>query len=271
MQKYLDSFIKNDIIYRVILMDLNDIVITEIKSVFTVPSPKGRHDKMVNRYCYGLSLCISGQITYTHNNKEFISDPHHAVILPKGQNYTIHGDKDGIFPVINFECAAPICDTIVTIPIDNVDSYIKEYEQIKSLILFNRSRAKTISIFYNILHKLASETTPSSNMLAPAIKYLEKNFFDSDITNTHLAKLCDISEVYFRKQFFEIYKTTPHQFVIDMRISKAKQLLTDGILKINAISEKCGFSNPYHFCRIFKQKTGLTPTEYVKENKIYKF
>ena len=187
-------------------MDLSDIVITEIKNVFTVSSPKGRYDKMVNRECYGLSFSINGQITYTHNDKSYISNPHHAIILPKGQSYTIHGDRDGIFPVINFDCATPLCDTLVTIPIDNVDPYIKEYEQIKSLLLFSGNRAKTMSIFYNILHKLASETAPSSNLLSPAIKYLEKNFSVSNITNTHLAKLCDISEVYFRKQFFEIFK-----------------------------------------------------------------
>jgi len=34
-----------------------------------------------------------------------------------------------------------------------------------------------MSIFYDILHKLAAETTPNSNMLTPAIKYLEKNFY----------------------------------------------------------------------------------------------
>lgn len=50
----------------------------------------------------------------------------------------------------------------------------------------------------------------------------------------------------------------------------AKQMLSEGTLKINAISENCGFSNPYHFCRLFKDKTGLTPSEYMKQNRIYK-
>ena len=85
-----------------------------------------------------------------------------------------------------------------------------------------------------------------------------------------LAEKCGISEVYFRRLFTEQYKVTPKQYIIDLRINKAKQLLTDGIFKIGAISESCGFSNPYHFCRVFKEKTGLTPTEFMKQNKILK-
>ncbi|MBR3994676.1 MAG: helix-turn-helix transcriptional regulator [Clostridia bacterium] len=55
-----------------------------------------------------------------------------------------------------------------------------------------------------------------------------------------------------------------------MRIQKAKFLLANGVLTITAISEECGFSSLYHFCRIFKEKTGFTPSEYSKNNRIYK-
>ena len=47
-------------------------------------------------------------------------------------------------------------------------------------------------------------------------------------------------------------------------------MLTDATLKINAVAENCGFSNPYHFCRIFKQKTGLTPNAYLNRLRIEK-
>ena len=63
------------------------------------------------------------------------------------------------------------------------------------------------------------------------------------------------------------YGISPKQYIIDTRMNMAKQMLSEGSFKINAISEKCGFTNPYHFCRLFKEKTGLTPTEYMKQNK----
>lgn len=249
---------------------LRSIVITDITDIITVSSPKGRFAEINNRVCYGLSFCREGKITYTHNGKKYISDSDHAVILPQGQSYTLYGDKTGIFPVINFKCMDFLCDKILEIPIRNTESYINDCEQMKYLSVFEKNRTKIISIFYDILHRLSSGVISQYPLLMPAIKYIENNYTASALTNTLLAQRCGISEVYFRKLFAGQFGMTPKQYIIDIRINKAKRLLTDGILKICAVSEQCGFSNPYHFCRVFKQKTGFTPTEYMKQNKIYK-
>ena len=140
----------------------------------------------------------------------------------------------------------------------------------KSLFLFEKNRAKIMSIFYNILHRISSEKSDFSGILSPALEHIEKNCFSSELSVASLATLCKVSEVYFRKLFFGYAGVSPKQYILDIRIEKAKQLLSDGTLKISALSEKCGFSNPYHFCRQFKAKTGFTPTEFMKQNKIYK-
>jgi len=249
---------------------LNNVIITNITDIITVFSPKGKVVNIKNRSTYGISFCIEGQIIYSHGGNEYISDPDHAIILPKGQSYSLYGSKRGLFPVINFDTDNFLCDTIRSFPISSAEPYIKDFEQMKSLSLFDKNRTKLISILYNIIHRLYTSCDTSSGILKPAIKYIENNYTRSDLSNTTLAVQCGISEVYFRKLFAEQYNTTPKQYIIDIRIDKAKQLLTDGILKINAISEQCGFSNPYHFCRVFKDKVGVTPTEYMKENRIFK-
>ncbi len=78
------------------------IAVTEIMNTITVFSQKGRNEQMYNRLYYGLSFCLNGQITYLQNGKEFVSAPGYAVILPKGQSYTIRGNKDGVFPRYQF-------------------------------------------------------------------------------------------------------------------------------------------------------------------------
>ncbi len=249
---------------------LNRIIVTDILDVMTVSSPKGRFGKMNNRKCYGLSFCTEGKITYTHNNREYVSDPHNAIILPKGQSYTIRGDKSGVFTVINFECMDFLCDTMMVLPVENIDFIMRDFIQMKKLFLFESNRTKVLSLFYNIIHGFSELTVSTGSVLFPAINYLEKNYSIPDITNTLLANQCNISEVYFRKLFTKEYGISPRQYIIDIRINKAKQLLTEGIYKINVISEKCGFTNPYHFSRLFKEKTGLTPTEYLKKNRVSK-
>lgn len=248
---------------------LKKIVVTEIVEVLNVSSPKGRFGKINGRKNYGISFCIEGQITYTHNGKEYVSDPKHAIILPQGQSYTLRGDKNGIFPVINFKCRDELCDTFVLLPIGYNESFIDDCEQIKNLLLIDSNHAKAMSIFYNMIYKLSS-CGSTDETITPALKYIEENYQNPKLTLEVLAKECKISEVYLRKLFVKHLKTTPKQFILDIRIQKAKLLLSEGILKISAISDSCGFSNPYHFSRFFKEKTGITPTEYMKQNKIYK-
>ena len=245
--------------------DLKNITVTKIYNPLTVNSERGKKEIIHNRKKYGLSFCIDGgQITYSHKGKEFVSTKDCAVILPKGQTYSIERNKKGLFPVINFDCAEDLCDTIIRIPIDNPERFIADFEYLKQLMLFEENRLKVFGVFYNMLHHLSQ--TKSAGVLAPAVKFIEKNISDSKIKNADLAKLCGISVVYFRKLFLKHFSTTPRQFIIDVRLAKAKQMLSEGRLKISAVAQECGFSNPYHFSRLFKEKTGLIPTEYMKQN-----
>lgn len=244
-------------------------IVTDIKEVFTVASPSGRFQEIKHRNCFGLSFCRDGQITYTHNGKEYISDKNRAVILPQNQTYTLHGDKSGFFPVINFTCQNSICDTIISLPIENASAYIKDFEKLKQLSLFDGNKAEMMSVFYHMLYRLSSQSSVCA-VIMPAIRHIENNYQNPDLSNTELAEICSISEVYFRRIFAKHYGMTPKQFIIDVRINKAKQLLSEGSLKINAVAALCGFSNQYHFCRTFKEKTGRTPTEYIAQNRKYK-
>ena len=248
---------------------LNGITVTDIKQLFIVSSPRGRKGEIRNRKSYGLSFCSEGKITYEMNGKQAVSDEYHAVILPKGMSYSLYGNKSGIFPVINFDCKEFLCGEVISLPIQSADTYIKDFEKMKALSLFEENRAKMMSVFYNILHRLSTESSVRS-VIIPAIRYIESNYQNPKLSNAELAEKCNISEVYFRKIFTENYKTTPKQFIMDIRINKAKQLLSDGLIKVGAVAEQCGFSNQYHFCRLFKEKTGITPTEYMKQNRISK-
>ncbi len=247
---------------------LKDITVTEITDAFTVHSQKGKSNMTINRNNYGLSLCYGGQITYSHKGKRIVSDSSCVVFLPKGETYLVLREKTGDFPVINFDCRSLLCNTPISFPVFDNESLLKDFEQIKSLLPFADNRAKIMSIFYNMLHKISVSGNSEFNILLPAIKYIEQNISDSGLNNNLLAEQCNISEVYFRRLFVKKYGISPRQYIINARVTKAKQLLTDGILKINSVCEQCGFSNPYHFCRLFKEKTGLTPTEFMKKNKI---
>ena len=249
-------------------MDLRNAVITKISEACTVYSPKGRSEQMCNRKSNALTLCIEGQITYIQNGIEFVSNRNTAVILPKGGTYCIRGDKTGFFPVINFECSESIGDNIIVLPIQNTERLLADFDEIKKRICLENSHARIFSIFYGMLHSLSRDKLPLK--LENTIRMIENTYCDPSVTNAQLADACQVSEVYLRKLFSKYFQISPKQYIIDLRLQKAKQLLREGVLSVADISESCGFSNPYHFCRIFKEHTGVTPSNYRKENIISK-
>ncbi|MDV3130259.1 helix-turn-helix transcriptional regulator [Mycobacterium sp. 21AC1] len=66
----------------------------------------------------------------------------------------------------------------------------------------------------------------------------------------------------FTRAFAETFHTTPHQFVLDRRISRAKTLLTTTSRSITEISAALGFSTHSHFSTAFKKRVGTTPARY---------
>ena len=247
-----------------------NIVVTHIEPPKTIFSAWGRTFEMANRPSYGLSLCRSGQITYVMDGKKYLSTSAHAILLPKGGCYTLYGDKEGLFPLINFQCENLPLDTIRVLPMKNPQAYQAEYEAFSTLFLFSNQQLKFYSSFYTLLDHLARDQHPENDLLEPAIHYIHAHLSDSSLTNEALAGISGISEVYFRKLFQAQYHITPKQYILNIRLQAAQELLTSSDASISIIAEKCGFSSLYHFCRIFKQKTGTTPTQYARENRSYK-
>ena len=243
-----------------------DLTVTEIEESVTVHFLKGKTVHMTNRRCYGLSFCSSGQLTYTQNGKQLVSDPSHAILLPMNGTYSIFGDREGYFPVLNFSCEDLNCPEILSIPLSNPQSCLRDCETLRSIFLFGGSRAKAFSVFYGLLDKLSDAASPGTNPLLPTIHYIEANLQDPSLSNTQLAAEAGISEVYLRKLFSRHYHTTPKQYILELRLQKARQLLTQSPATVTETAEQCGFSSLYHFCRIFKEKTGLTPTQYAKRH-----
>ncbi len=98
---------------------------------------------------------------------------------------------------------------------------------------------------------------------------MEEQIDNPEISNTWLAAELHISEVYLRKLFHTYLSTSPKQYVRSLRWNRAQELLISSSYSISDISEKCGYAGTGAFCRAFKKNSGVTPTEYRKENKRY--
>ncbi len=55
---------------------------------------------------------------------------------------------------------------------------------------------------------------------------------------------------------------TPHAYLVRQRVERSKLLLKQPNLTINQITLECGFANPSHFARCFRQQVGMSPKQF---------
>ncbi len=244
---------------------LQKVTVLDIEEVTIIPVPRGRMVEMTARRCDGITFCMGeGQILYRQGKETYLSDQNHAVFLPAGATYTLECREGGQFPLVNFRASSPVGTAFCSLPLRNPEQYLYSFDALKDCFLFHRRRAGALAVLYEILASLSDEVPPhGSDMLAPALRYLEAHYNDPDLHNARLAAEINVSEVYFRRLFARTLHTTPRQYLLDLRLKSARALLrADSRIGIGAVAEACGFSGIYHFSRAFSRAVGCSPSEY---------
>lgn len=84
------------------------------------------------------------------------------------------------------------------------------------------------------------------------------------LSSDDLAGMLGISEEYFIRLFRHHVGMSPFQYFTRLKIEAASAVLIDNQLTIGDVGYRFGFENPFHFTKVFKKCTGLSPREYRK-------
>jgi AraC family transcriptional regulator len=101
----------------------------------------------------------------------------------------------------------------------------------------------------------------TGHRLRKVTDFIEENH-ERDLALAEMAGAAGISSFHFAREFKKATGLAPHQYLIKVRIERAKAWLTRSELPIVEVSLRAGFSNQSHFTRLFHQRTGLTPKAY---------
>ena len=105
----------------------------------------------------------------------------------------------------------------------------------------------------------------SNDIIKTAKKYIDDNFA-KDISLDDVSRKVNISPYYFSKIFKEEVGLSFIEYLTNIRIEKAKELLTESDMSMKEICGACGYTDPNYFSRSFKKNVGVTPTEYKESN-----
>ena len=86
--------------------------------------------------------------------------------------------------------------------------------------------------------------------------------FHTNLSSETVAEMLNFSYSKFRKVFKQFTGFAPNQYIMELKILKAKELLTQTKLPVKEIAYVVGFDNTDYFCTFFKNKTNYSPKEY---------
>lgn len=213
---------------------------------------------------------------YTDKSGESFFAPKKSIVcLPYGSEYTC----------LNLECTSSLSDAILiefnAIENGNILSFSDKPFLLKNVNIpiaanlfenavhaYEEALPSPLAIktsVYNLLLHVCKEDTEiintRFNIIRSGIELIESDI-QCKLSIEEIAKACNVSPCYFRRLFKEYSGKSPLEYRIDLKINSAKKMLENNESSLQFIAESLNFESTAYFCRLFKNKVGVTPTQY---------
>jgi AraC family transcriptional regulator len=148
-----------------------------------------------------------------------------------------------------------------------VDLMINDFEATRPCALYSETLAHALAARF-LLYGSSSEHTRNSSVEPLPLRILRRirerieAELDTELSLASLAKESGYSRAHFLRMFRAATGLTPHQYVLERRLSTARQLLQQSKMLLADIALKCGFSSQTHMNDVFRKRLGVTPLQY---------
>lgn len=146
-----------------------------------------------------------------------------------------------------------------------------DYHSIRTLLKKDNYKDVTgfISLYLKESMARISENRekPMGFVIENVIQYINK-YYNEDISLHKLSEVAYMHPTYLSKLFKEKTGENFIDYLVRVRIDKARKLLENPSLRIYDVCEMVGYESPKHFCKVFKEITGSTPKDYRNQCKL---
>ena len=192
---------------------------------------------------------IKEAITYPHNLMQCFAINFNFRQKIKKSN----PKKDNLFPMVNH----------IGIRQDIIDLFreltISWTEQQNGYII------KTQALLMLILHRLMEiiifdvDSEPGDYRINKTIRYISMHYYEK-LTVKSLAQQTGLDIDYFGRLFKRETGMTVHQYIAKIRVRNAENMLQSGNYKVQEVAQQCGFSDTFHFYKLFRALRGFPPS-----------
>ena len=210
-------------------------------------------------------LVREGSFTFEREGERFIVHENEGALFRKNVFY----HRQVITPVkiylFRYKSETPVfpTDHIVFQDSGRVRSTMDLLDRLKSEIYKNEFDF-FIHFFEDLIaqYRIENNQNPKTDPIIEKAIYRMKREVHQGIDLYALAKESGFSYVHFLRRFKNYTGMTPSEYVISLRLQKAKTLLLESDLMIREISVACGFENEYYFSNFFKKHTSHAPSSF---------
>ncbi len=110
------------------------------------------------------------------------------------------------------------------------------------------------------------ENTGSNVSIRQVIAYMHKHYHEKGLSINRMAEEVFLTPTYLSSLFKQDTGLTINQYLTKLRMEYAKSYLLDPRFKLYQVADKVGYEDAAYFARIFKNQTGMTPSEYKEKN-----
>ena len=155
-----------------------------------------------------------------------------------------------------FKATLPNAEKVGMLPRDGTNAF--ELQKLK-----NQLELFLLDVYGNDAHCSSNNRLYRAEQLGIIIDYLSSHL-NCNLTLDDIAKGCSMSVSKLKLICKEDADCSPISLFISLKIDEAKKLITETSMNVTQIAEKLGFTSVHYFSKLFKKKTGLTPTEYAR-------
>ena len=252
-----------------------DVQISRIHTIYFGTQTDWSRPEITPRYTNGLVYIVEGSIRYDLENGSVLTQAGDVLLFPKDMRYAgVSLSEKNSFYVIDFDTAG--ANGLAGFPLPFVmhpegPEVRRAFEQIIALWdgLEPDSLLECRALIYKLLGMLLREgeggaSGSDASFVNGVVSYIRENYMQPELYIGEIAGQMCISESQLRRLFRKVVHQSPLEYLLSVRISHAKDLLLYSRKPISEISEECGFTSFYYFCRVFKRRTGLTPSQFRK-------
>lgn len=246
------------------------------------------YQKYVNRpdgyKCNQILFCAKGSGTLEYDGKKIKINAGDYFFLPKDKSHAYYPDEE-LWDVrwIAFEGSA--CDEILvkfgmTSPIVITPAAETTMEKTFDKMVISQENDflycdyTCSGLVYDYLiefHRHMDSNADSTrsrhvSMLLPVLRFMHDNF-SSDISMTQLSEIIGVTPQHFCRIFSKTMNVRPNEFLTQIRLNEAKQLLRNKDVSVSDAAIKSGFRDAGYFSTVFRKHEGMSPAEYKKKKK----